>query len=155
MARWELPYGGPDDLALRYLLASALSVFFLLPLGIVFSRPLWSLAPAGAFVALGQWAVWRIVLVGLYVSEHGVKVRMVLRTQVIRWAFVDAVSARPARFSGYSAIWINARYPDRVVETPIWCRRPPNGNNGYRVYLDPEEFSQLVGYLRGEAARLR
>ena len=151
---WTLPYGDPDDLAVKYLVTSAISAFMLSPLVTVFGNPLWSLAPTGAFVAFAQLAIWRIMLVGLYVNEHGVKVRTVLRTQVIPWPFIDAVRVGPSRFLGYPAIWINARYPDRAVETPICCRQLGR-SNGRRVQLDPEEFDELVVYLSGEAARLR
>jgi hypothetical protein len=80
--RWVRPYErGRDDLyALRYTVVGGMSVTGLLPLcGVPAGNPS---APAIVlFVLIWEILLWRATLVGVYVSDRGIKIRTVLRTR--------------------------------------------------------------------------
>jgi len=110
-----------------------------------------SVVGALAFVAVWEVALWRIVGVGLYVGDRGVKVRSVWRTRVLPWRRIDRAWAGPA--TGYEAwaIWISATEPRVVVETPIW-RKGTRVRHRNRHKVDSVMFARLLGELNAEAA---
>ncbi|GIF75129.1 hypothetical protein [Asanoa siamensis] len=101
--------------------------------------------------------LWRTVLVGVYVSERGVKIRHVTRTRVVPWNRVTRVWAGQA--AGFDAwqIWVSTSDPDRDVETPIWRRQAWTWRRHWtlhrnRVYLSPDEFAATLAALRSGQA---
>ena len=72
------------------------------------------------FFVLWGVGIWRIVLVGVYVSDFGVKVRKVFWTHRIPWSRVERAWAGPAAHHDAWQIWITVRDPARDIETPLW-----------------------------------
>src|SRR5687768_17138244 len=127
MRRWSRAYHSNGDgfYALRYLFAAFMSVCGLGPLlGFVVD----DLDPSAAFgivpfVVLWQLVLWRVVLVGVYVSDYGVKVRTLSRTHVIPWSRVVRAWAGQARDYDAWQIWLSVCDPEqpkeRDIDTPI------------------------------------
>ncbi|MEH0933916.1 hypothetical protein [Micromonospora psammae] len=151
MPTWDRVYhSDQDDLyTLRYVVASGMSVAGLLPLCGVASRE----RPGAAvttivvlFVLMWQAMLWRITLVGVYVSDYGIKIRMVLRTRVIPWSHVSrAWAGQAVNFDAWQ-IWVSTRDPARDFETPIW-RRGSQARHRNRIVLAPEEFAAVLATL--------
>ncbi|GIF70138.1 hypothetical protein Ais01nite_81730 [Asanoa ishikariensis] len=97
-------------------------------------------------VLLWQVGLWRTVLVGVYVSAHGIKVRSVARTRVVPWSQVDRVWTGQA--DGYDAwqIWVTTREPQRHIPTPIW-RRGSQSFHLNRIVLPADQFSAVLAAL--------
>ncbi|MGS2619002.1 hypothetical protein ACVCAH_31405 [Micromonospora sp. LZ34] len=151
MPTWDRAYqADQDDLhTLRYVVACGMSVVGLLPLcgGLAAGELPWAAAPAvGLFVLMWEVVLWRIVLVGVFTSDHGIKIRMVLRTRVIPWSQVNRAWAGQA--AGYDAwqVWVSARDPERDFETPIW-RQGSRARHRNRIVLPPEEFAAVLSTL--------
>lgn len=150
MPTWERPYGSDgDDLhTLRYVVASGMSVAGLFPLcGLTMGDV--SAAEATAivlFVLLWEVVLWRVTLVGVYVSDHGIKIRTVHRTRVIPWSQVSRAWAGQAANYDAWQIWVSARDPERDFETPIW-RRGSRARHRNRIVLPPEEFAAALSAL--------
>jgi hypothetical protein len=158
MRGWVRPYEAhnPDWLAFHYVLAAGMSLCAGLSVlgGIVTAGvPLASAPFLVLFWIMWTILLWRMVTVGLYVNDHGIKVRFVHRTHVIAWSDVTRAWAGPAAHYDAWQIWISARGPDRDVQTPIWRRsawRVPRN----RVVLAPEEFAALLNTLNARADQL-
>ena len=151
MPTWVRPYdvGDRDDLhKLRYVVASGMSVAGLLPLCTLTRADVsWIKAPfIGLFVLVWQVGLWRVTLVGLYVSKYGIKIRDVFRTHVVPWSRVVRAWAGPAADHDAWQIWVSTRDPDRDLETPIW-RRGSRTRNRDRVVLPSEEFAAVLTAL--------
>ena len=104
------------------------------------------------FDALFLVMAWRIARVGLYINEHGVKVRMVLRTRIVPWNAIALV--REGSATGYDAraVVLALRGQQRAVETPIWHEDgAPRHRN--RIKLDDEEFHRLIDRLNAVVGR--
>jgi hypothetical protein len=147
---WYRPYESDrDDLyTLRYVVASAMSVAGLFPLcGLTMGDV--SLAGAAAavlFVLTWEVVLWRVTLVGVYVSDYGIKIRKVHRTHVIPWSQVTrAWAGRAADYDAWQ-IWVSARDPERDIETPIW-RRGSRARHRNRIVLSAEEFAAALAAL--------
>jgi hypothetical protein len=150
MPRWVRPYGGDqDDLYTRpYVVAGGMSVAGLFPLcGVVVGEP-----PGAAtlaivlFVLMWEVVVWRVALVGVYVSDYGIKIRMVHRTRVIPWSHLTRAWAGQAANYDAWQIWVSTRDPERDFETPIW-RRGSRVRHRNRILLPPEEFAAVLAAL--------
>ncbi|RZU71733.1 PH (Pleckstrin Homology) domain-containing protein [Micromonospora kangleipakensis] len=150
MPNWVRPYeGDQDDLhTLRYVVAAGMSVAGLFPLCGAASRGLSGAALPAVVLFVVTWEVvlWRVVLVGVYVSDHGIKIRTVLRTRVIPWSQVTRAWAGQAANYDAWQIWVSARDPERELETPIW-RRGSRARHRNRVVLPPEEFAAALAAL--------
>ncbi|MEV1142520.1 hypothetical protein [Micromonospora sp. NPDC049799] len=144
MSTWTRPYdlGDRGDLhKLRYVVASGMSVAGLLPLcSLARADVSWTAALfVGLFVLVWQVVLWRVTLVGLYVSEHGIKIRHVSRTHVVPWSRVVRAWAGPAADHDAWQIWVSTRDPNRDLETPIW-RGGSRTVHRNRIVLPWEEF---------------
>ncbi|SCL44620.1 hypothetical protein GA0070606_0374 [Micromonospora citrea] len=149
MPTWDRAYqSGQDDLYnLRYVVAGGMSVAGLLPFcGLAVGEVPWTAAPAvGAFVLMWQVVLWRVTLVGVFVSDHGIKIRLVHRTRVVPWSQVSrAWAGRAANYDAWQ-IWVSTRDPERDLETPIWREGSPLHRN--RIVLSPEEFAAALATL--------
>lgn len=155
MPRWDRAYQtDQDDLhTLRYVVAAGMSLAGLFPLcSVALSerpRPA-GIAAAALFVLVWEVVLWRVTLVGLYVSDHGIKIRTVLRTRVIAWPQVARVWAGQAADYDAWQIWVSTRDPERDVETPIW-RRGSRARHRDRIVLPPEEFAAVLNTLAHRA----
>ncbi len=115
--------------------------------------PLYSLGSGGAkalAVALAVlWLVssWRIVGMGVYVGQYGVRVRGLLRTRTLRWAEIDefVLDEPDYRFGKLlvpTGITVLIRHRDGTyVNTPLWAK-------GIDFHRRPRVFRQVYGVLR-------
>jgi len=150
MRRWVRPYErAHDDLyALRYALTGVMSVAGLVPLcGLTAGELSAAAVPViVGFVVLWEVGIWRVVLVGVYVSDFGVKVRTVTWTHVIPWSrVVRAWAGQAAHYDAWQ-IWVSVRDPERDKETPIW-RKGSRSRHRNRVVLPPDEFASVLAAL--------
>ena len=150
---WTRPYH-EDSYSTVYIVAALMSAAGLVPICGALSQsvPLPGLVAVLMFCALWQAVLWRVVMVGLYVGDLGIKVRMVLRTTVIPWSQI--VRARVGPATGYRrarAIWIVVR-DGEDVQTPIWQTGGPHHRN--RIRLPQQQQADLVASI-SEAATTR
>jgi hypothetical protein len=150
MPNWVRPYERDRDYryTLRCVVAGGMSVAGLIPLcgvavGEVPGTAALAIVP---FVLTWEVVLWRVTLVGVYVGEHGIKIRMVHLTRVIPWSQVARAWAGQAANSDAWQIWVSTRDPDRDVETPIW-RRGSQTRRRNRIVLPPEEFAAVLAAL--------
>lgn len=149
---WEVPYESYGRTTIRYVAVGFLSLATLVMMsGLVFDSPTsltaWLMAPLffAAFVTFG----WRLALVGVWIGERGIRVTMVVRTRVVRWAEFDRVWLGPATGYDALALWISTR-DGANIETPIW-RQGTRVMHRNRTKLPPHELSGLMERLRAEA----
>jgi hypothetical protein len=150
MPNWYRPYEGDQDDAqeLRYLAASGLSAVGIFPLCGLMTD---DMSGAGAtalvlFVLTWQVVLWRTALVGLYISDHGIKIRAVHRTRVIPWSRVTCAWAGKAANYNAWQIWVSVGDPERHFETPIW-RQGARARHRNRIRLTPEKFAATLAAL--------
>lgn len=151
MPRWVRAYEVDQDdwHALRYVGAGVLTVAGCLTAlsGFAFGElPVAAAPPILLFVVAWTVMLWRVMLVGVYVGDHGIKIRLVLRTRVIAWTHVTRAWAGQAAHYDAWQIWVSARDPERDVETPIW-RRGSRAIHRNRIILPPEEFAAVLAAL--------
>ena len=151
MSTWDRAYqADQDDLhTLRYVVAGGMSVAGLLPLcvGLSAGNLPWAAAPAvGVFVLMWEVFLWRVTLVGVFVSDYGIKIRMVLQTRVIPWSRVGRAWAGQAASYDAWQVWVSTRDPERDFETPIW-RQGSRARHRNRILLSPEEFAAVLATL--------
>jgi hypothetical protein len=92
-----------------------------------------ALTPVGvALLVLALFAVWvlfsyRILRMGVYVSDHGVRVHRVLGSRTVRWSEVERIIVRDTRHSigrlkvaGGMSVQIEPR-EGAPVETTLWA----------------------------------
>jgi hypothetical protein len=154
MRRWQRPY--------RFAYATAVGLSWL------------AIAGAGAVFAVvdllagGRWhtvdlvfwvgtvLLFRLVRLGVYVSDAGVRVRNCWWTHTLRWSEVAVVEAVPAGPLGRESVRITTR-DGRVVRTPVRRGSPgpwrpatrPSQRGGPTVRVVPSpEFDRLVWLLR-------
>lgn len=153
MSQWEVPYESPGRTLVRYAFGAVFSLSMALPLGALAwssDRRSWAgwitallLIPAAVTLA------WRIVLVGVWIGDQGVRVSTVVRSRRVPWPEFDRVWLAPA--TGYDALamWISTR--DGVdIETPIW-RAGSRTVHRNRASLRQPELSRLMERLRAGA----
>jgi len=146
MPTWRSAVAGHDNA--RYVFGAAWSVAGLLPvLGPVLAgRPADALWWSVPFVLLWQLVLWRTVLVGVYVSDRGIKIRSVVRTHVVPWSRVDRVwTGQADRYDAWQ-IWVTTRDPQRHLPTPIW-RRGSRATHLTRVVLPVDQFNAVLAAL--------
>jgi hypothetical protein len=146
---WRRPYHrgvvDSDGYALRYGVAGLMSVGGLLPLVSLASGATgWGAVAAVGFVALWETMLWRVVLVGLFVGERGIKIRGVLRTSVVAWGDVARVWVGPAAAHHAGQLWVSTA--DRDLGTPVW-RKGLRPGHRHGVALSPEEFASVLDVL--------
>ena len=147
MRRWFRPYGQDDLHTLRTIFAGFMSAAGLFPLCYVASKPdAATLAVIGGFFVLWEVMLWRRILVGVYVSDFGVKVRRVNRTHLVPWSRVDRAWAGQAADYDAWQIWISVLDPARDIETPIW-RKGSRAGHRNRIVLPPDEFATTLEAL--------
>ncbi|GIH05611.1 hypothetical protein Rhe02_36780 [Rhizocola hellebori] len=98
------------------------------------------------FVLIWEILIWRIVLVGVYVGDAGVKIRMVLRSHVVPWPRLARAWAGQAAHYDAWQIWISTRDPERDLQTPIW-RKGSRARHKNRILLSPHEFGAVLDEL--------
>lgn len=147
---WVRPYERDRDYlyALRYVVASGMSVAGLIPLSgvAVGELPRTAALAIVPFVLMWEVVLWRVTLVGVYIGEHGIKIRMVFLTRVIPWSHVARAWAGQAANYDAWQIWVSTRDPGRDFETPIW-RRGSRTRHRNRIVLSPEEFAAVLAAL--------
>lgn len=152
MPRWEVPYESSARTLVRFGFAWAATLWSLLVVGgLPFSDPSSLSAWIAGFLlaALFITVAWRIVLVGVWVGDRGVKVNMVAWTRVVRWSEVDRVWLAPATGYDALALWISVR-DGRDIETPVW-RTGTRVRHRNRTKLQQQQLSRLMERLRAEA----
>jgi hypothetical protein len=151
MARWVRPYERDKVAiyALRNVVAGVMSVVGLVPLSgvAVGDLPMAALPVVALFVLMWEVMLWRVALVGVYVSDYGIKIRMVLHTRVVTWSHVARAWAGQAANYDAWQIWVSTRDPERDFETPIW-RRGSRVRHRNRIVLPPEEFAAILAALQ-------
>jgi hypothetical protein len=143
---WTRPYH-EDRYPTVYIVATLASAAGLLPVCGAMSQsvPVPGLIAVLVFSLLWQAVLWRVVLVGLYVGDLGIKVRMVVRTTVVPWSRIVRARIGPATGNRRArAIWIVVRDSDDV-ETPIWQTGRPYHRN--RIKLPPQQQADLVSRI--------
>ena len=152
MPRWEVPYESHLRTRVRLGFASMATLWTLflvggLPLSSSGSLGLWiaSVVLATLFITMA----WRIVLVGVWIGDQAVKVNMVTRTRVVRWAEFERIWLAPATGYDALALWISTR-DGRDIETPVW-RVGTRVWHRNRTKLPQQEISRLMERLRTEA----
>jgi hypothetical protein len=96
-------------------------------------RPGMALSPAAiALLVLGLTVVWalfsyRILRMGVYVSDHGVRVKHLLSSRTVRWSEVERITVRDTRHSigrlriaGGKSVQIEP-HEGRPIETTLWA----------------------------------
>jgi hypothetical protein len=105
----------------------------------------WMLLPALAGVTL--LLIWRIALIGVSISDTGIKVRHVTRTHIVPWPEVVQIWPGPAREHRATAIWISTAAEH--IETPFWLR-DPKARHKHRIKLRQADFDELLRVLNEE-----
>jgi hypothetical protein len=150
MPTWDRAYQADHDHlhTLRYVVAGGMSVAGLLPLcGLAVGELPWAAAPAvGVSVLVWEVVLWRVTLVGVFVNDHGIKIRMVLHTRVIPWSQVRRAWAGQAASYDAWQVWVSTRDPERDFETPIW-RQGSRARHSNRILLSPEQFAAALATL--------
>jgi hypothetical protein len=153
MPTWRSAVDGHDTA--RYVFGAAWSVAGFVPVcgPVLAGRSAHTLWLGIPFLLIWQLGLWRTVLVGVYVSDHGIKIRSLFRTRVIPWARVDRVWTGQA--DGYDAwqIWVTTRDPERHLPTPIW-RRGSSAFHVNRIVLPVDQFTAVLTAV-DPAARTR
>ncbi|MER7334047.1 MULTISPECIES: hypothetical protein [unclassified Micromonospora] len=151
MPTWDRAYRADQDdrHTLRYVVAAGMSVVgpLLLCGGLAVGESSWAAASAvGVFVLMWEVVLWRVTLVGVFVSDYGIKIRTVHRTQVIPWSRVSRAWAGQAANYDAWQVWVSTRDPERDFETPIW-RQGSRARHSNRIVLSPEEFATALATL--------
>ncbi|MGC9671260.1 PH domain-containing protein [Planosporangium sp. 12N6] len=97
-------------------------------------RPSLALTPPGIIaLVVALFAAWvlisyRILRMGVYVSDRGVRVRGLLRTRTVRWAEVERVTVRETRHSigrfqvaGGLSVQLDP-HDGPAIETTLWAQ---------------------------------
>ena len=151
---WEVPYESDGRTLVRYVFGIVFSLTMLVPLGALAGSPENRGSPVGwiAAVVLIPAAVtlaWRLVLVGVWTGEQGVRVNTVVRTRRVPWAELDRVWLAPATGYDALALWISDR-GGADIETPIW-RTGTRVVHRNRTKLRQPELARLMEHLRAVA----
>ena len=96
-------------------------------------RPSWALTPLGiTLLVVGLFAIWvlgsqRILRMGVYVNDHGVRVKQILGSQTVPWSDVERITVRDTRHtwgrfqvSGGLSVQIEL-HEGGPVETTLWA----------------------------------
>jgi hypothetical protein len=145
---WERVHGGDPTWILGIIGATIISIA-----GIVIG--IWSIATVGAGGILmlafccTVWPIvaWRGAFMGIYISDEGVQIRDLRRTQTIPWASVVHAWAGPP--SG-QRIWITLSDPDEDLATPVF-RFGYKGQRVGRITLSPKAFVAAIATLNARA----
>jgi hypothetical protein len=155
MRRWYSPYPYNDLRTLRTVVAVAVSVvgglFPVCGVGVnstdgIKAADLPGALPIVGFVVMFELVVWRTALVGVSVSDFGVRVRKVTRTHVIPWSRITRAWAGQAAHYDAWQIWISVSDPVRDIETPLW-RKGSRAGHRNRIVLPPEVFAATLQAL--------
>jgi hypothetical protein len=115
--------------------------------------------PAG-YGVLACWllVVWRSHRAGVFVSEHGIRIRHLIRTRTIAWPDVAGIDSKPALLLGTAtdrtAIWVRLR-GGGSVETPVQRSGTGSGVTVYKMsgqVLNRTAYDKTLHILR---SRLR
>jgi hypothetical protein len=153
--RWIRPYGGrPGDVLVGVTVGVALIAMLLQLCGGLLREPLsvGAIAVLVAFDIAFLIGVWRTLSIGLFINEHGIKVKRVWRTRVFAWTEVILVRAGTANVHHVRAIVVTVRDPRRTIETPIWCKDGSRVRRN-RIWLKSDEFNRLIDQLNLHVAR--
>jgi hypothetical protein len=119
------------------------------------ASPLLVVPAVVAFLGLWFTLVWRLIRVGLYVSETAIRIRGPLRTQTLAWSQVSGIELAPGTLFGVptarEGIWIITT-DGRRVESPVQ-RRDPDERPGLRNNIAPLLASKDFDRLARELAR--
>jgi hypothetical protein len=114
--------------------------------------------PGLAFMVVWTALAWRMRIMGLYVSDHGVRIRGHLTTRTFPWQDIKGFDVRP--FEGITmtqvqAVWVVTKV-GRAHRTLLWFR--PNDEPRDRVtpvLLPEQRFQETLTELRGMLERSR
>jgi PH (Pleckstrin Homology) domain-containing protein len=102
---------------------------------------------AGALAVLWLLGSWRIMRIGVYLSEHGVRVRGLVGSRTLRWTQIesfalDQVVHRLGQFELPAGTTVRIRCHDgRLVKTPLWAQ-------GIDFHARPGAFRDVYHALR-------
>ena len=119
-------------------------------------RPSWVLSPAGvSLLVLSLFAIWilgsyQILRMGVYVSDHGVRVRRILGSHTVRWSDVDRIVVQDTRHNvgglqikGGMSVLIEPRH-GAPVETTLWAE---GINFAFRRHAFHAAYRELRAHL--------
>ncbi|MGS2616714.1 PH domain-containing protein [Micromonospora sp. LZ34] len=119
-----------------------------------------ALGMVGALALMAVWLTFaaRLYLTGIYVNDHGVRLRHQFSTRTLPWSAVTGFEVRAARFLGEPTVrpacWV--RTADGAVETPVQRRSRAGGlRKNVGPVLRPAEFDRMVARLNAELAAAR
>jgi hypothetical protein len=119
MTAWTRPYRDPFRIATGVLALFGSGIACVIAVGILaghWTEP-WARVPAALFVALWLTCAWRLQRTALVISDHGVRVRWLLRTRTMDWNEIDGF-----RF-GLDVMVVNRLWIDltdgRRIRTPV------------------------------------
>jgi hypothetical protein len=108
----------------------------------------------GALVLLWLAGSWRILRLGVYVSDHGVLVRGLVGSRVLPWSRIDRIAVDDVvhRVAGFEipsgrTVVISCR-DGEAVNTPLWA-------HGIDFRFRPGVFRQVYQGLRAHHAAAR
>jgi hypothetical protein len=99
---------------------------------------------------LGLWLTfaWRMMRIGIYVSDAGVRIRTTLRTRSVSWSDVAAVDLAPATLGAeVDAVWLRLAGGGHI-ETPVSRRRKRQPLDEVGETLPGDECANVVQLLR-------
>jgi hypothetical protein len=127
-------------------------------------RPSMALSPAAiALLVLGLTVVWvlfsyRILRMGVYVSDHGVRVKHLLGSRTVRWSEVERITVRDTRHSigrlriaGGKSVQIEP-HEGRPIETTLWAE---GIDFAFRKYAFHAAYKELRQHLTAYRERTR
>jgi Bacterial PH domain len=104
-------------------------------------------AVAGTLAVLWLLGSWRILRIGVYLNEYGVRVRGLVGSRTLRWTEIEffAIEEVVHRLGGFqlpSGNTVRIRCRDgRTVNTPLWAQ-------GIDFHSRPRAFGEVYHALR-------
>jgi hypothetical protein len=102
---------------------------------------------AGALALLWLVGSWRIMRIGVYVSESGIRIRGLARSRTLRWTEIESFALDEVihRLGGFelpreTTVRVRCRN-GRVVSTPLWAQ-------GIDFHASPGTFREVYHGLR-------
>jgi hypothetical protein len=111
-----------------------------------------------AFAVVWTALAWRMRMMGLYVSDQGVRIRRHFTTRTLPWQDIEKFDVRPFNGLGMrkvEAVWVVTQ-EGRAHQTQVWFRPDDQPRDRVSPLLLPEaRFQETLTELRGMLERSR